>query len=235
MKHLRQSEHADLAKAVTAQYKCRNLGAHPAGDLDVRVRLVFEKTFVKNDQLMDNDPWKQKVADKNVERVVEETSNNDVAAERSVTAVSPASGTWEPLVLRLLIADTGRHFSAARTRKKTRDFSAQVDADAKPPFVDVSTQCHAMDILNCGPLRVVPSVEEHERLLEQVCAYMDAVRPDMERIVNAFGLPVKFVDIEWPNTSRGISVGVVCHGYTTKERGMLKLRGRSLVFLRTTR
>ena len=49
-------------------------------------------------------------------------------------------------------------------------------------------------------------------------AYMDAVRPDMERIVNAFGLSVKFVDVEWPNTSRGISVGVVYQGYTTKER-----------------
>ena len=70
--------------------------------------------------------------------------------------------------------------------------------------------------MNCGPLRVVPSVEEHERLLEQVRAYMDAVRPDMERIVNAFGLPVKFVDIAI--TSRGISVDVVHQGYTVKER-----------------
>ena len=67
---------------------------------------------------MDNDPWKQKVAVKNVEHVVKETSNNDVAAERSETAVALASGTWEPLVLRLLIADTGRHFSAACTMKK---------------------------------------------------------------------------------------------------------------------
>ena len=40
VKHLRQNEHADLAKAVTAQHKCRNLAAHPAGDLDVRVRLA---------------------------------------------------------------------------------------------------------------------------------------------------------------------------------------------------
>ena len=40
----------------------------------------------------------------------------------------------------------------------------------------------------------------------------------MERIVNAFGLSVKFVDSEWPNTSRGISVDVVYQGYTTKER-----------------
>ena len=38
---------------------------------------------------------------------------------------------------------------------------------------------------------------------------MDAVRPDTERIVNAFGLSVKLVDIEWPNTSRHISVGSV--------------------------
>ena len=30
----------------------------------------------------------------------------------------------------------------------------------------------------------------------------------MERILNAFGLSVKFVDSEWPNTSRGISVDV---------------------------
>ena len=148
---------------------------------------------------MDNDPWKQKVA-----------------AELSETVVAPASCTWEPLVLRLLVADTGRHFGAACTRKKTRDFSAQVDADAKLPFVDVSTQCHTLDILNCGPLRVVPSVEEHERLLEQVRAYMDAVRPDMERIVNSCGLSVKFVDIA--KTSRGISVSVVYQGYTTKER-----------------
>ena len=146
---------------------------------------------------------------------MKETSNNDVAAERSETAVAPASGTWEPLVLLLLIADTGLHISA---RKKTRDFSAQVDADAKPPFVDVSTQCHARDILNCGVLRVVPPFEEHETLLEQVCPNMDAVRPDVERIVNAFGLSVKFVEIEWPNTSRGISVGVFYQGQTTKER-----------------
>ena len=62
VKHLRLNEHADLAKAVTAQHKCRNLAAHPTGDLDVRVRLAFEKTFVKKDPLMDNDPWKQKVA-----------------------------------------------------------------------------------------------------------------------------------------------------------------------------
>ena len=88
---------------------------------------------------------------------MKETSNNDVAAERSETAVASASGTWEPLVLRLLIADTGRHFSAVCTRKKTRDFSAQVDADAKHPFVDVSMQCHALDILNCGPLRFCPT------------------------------------------------------------------------------
>ena len=62
VKHLRVDEHADLAKAVIAQHKCRNLAAHPAGDLDVRVRLAFEKTFIKKDPLMDNDPWKQKVA-----------------------------------------------------------------------------------------------------------------------------------------------------------------------------
>ena len=154
VKHLRLNEHADLANAVTAQHKCRNLAAHPAGDLDVRVRPAFEKTFIDKDPVMDNDPWKQEV--KNVEHVVKETSNNDVAAERSETAVAPRSSTWEQLVLRLLIADAGRHFSAACTRKKTRDFPAQVDADAKPPFVDVSTQCHALDILNCGPLRVVP-------------------------------------------------------------------------------
>ena len=102
VKHL--CEHADLAKAVTAQHKCRNLAVHLAGDLDVRVRLDFEI--------------------KNVGRVVIETSSNDVAAERSETAVAPASGTWELLVLRLLIADTGRHFNAACTRKKTRDFTA---------------------------------------------------------------------------------------------------------------
>ena len=40
----------------------------------------------------------------------------------------------------------------------------------------------------------------------------------MERIVKAFSLSVKFVDIEWPNTSRGISVDVVYQGYTTEER-----------------
>ena len=101
---------------------------------------------------MDNDPWKQKVAVKNVEHVVKETSSNDVAAELSETAVASASGTWEP--------PGGRHFNAACTRKKIRDFTAQVDADAKPPFADVSTQCHALDILSCGPLLVVPSVEE---------------------------------------------------------------------------
>ena len=215
VKHLRLNEHADLAKAVTAQHKCRNLAAHPASDLDVRVRLAFEKTFFKEDPLMDNDTWKQKVAVKNVDNVVKETCNNDVAAERSETVVALASGTWEPLVLRLHVADTGRH-CAACTRKKTRDFSAQVDADAKPPFVDVSTQCRTLDILNCGPLRAVTSVEEHERLLEQVRAYMDAVRPDMERIVKAFGLSVKFVDIA--KTSKGISVNVVYQGYTTKGR-----------------
>ena len=124
----------------------------------------------------------------------------------------------QPLVLRLFIADTGRHFSAACTTKKTRDFSAQVDADAKPPFVDVSTQCYTLDILSCGPHRVVPSVETHEGPLEQVCAYMDAVKPNMERIVNAFGLSAKIVDFEWPNTSRGTSVEVVYQGYTTKKR-----------------
>ena len=104
VKHLRQNEHADLAKAVIAQHKCRNLAAHLAGDLDVRIRLDFEI--------------------KNVGHFVIETSSNDVAAERSETAVAPASGTWELLVLRLLIADTGRHFNAACTRKKTRDFTA---------------------------------------------------------------------------------------------------------------
>ena len=46
---------------------------------------------------------------------------------------------------------------------------------------------------------------------------MDAVRSDTERIVNAFGLSVKLVDIEWPNTSRHISVGVR-QGHTTKEK-----------------
>ena len=121
-----------------------------------------------------------------------------------------------PLVLRLLIVDAGRHFNAACTRKKTKNFTAHVDADAKPPFADVSTQCHALDILNYGPLLGVPSVEEHERLIGQVRAYMDAVRPDIERIVNAFVLSVNFVNIEY--TSRGISVGVVYQGYTTKER-----------------
>ena len=64
VKHLRLNELADLAKAVTAQHECRDLAAHPAGDLDVRVRLAFEKTFLKKDPLMDNDPWKQKVAAK---------------------------------------------------------------------------------------------------------------------------------------------------------------------------
>ena len=34
VKDLRLNEHADLAKAVTAQHKCRNLTAHPPGDLD---------------------------------------------------------------------------------------------------------------------------------------------------------------------------------------------------------
>ena len=43
-------------------------------------------------------------------------------------------------------------------RKRTRDFSAEVDADAKPPFVDVSSQCDTLDILNCGLLRICPSV-----------------------------------------------------------------------------
>ena len=168
---------------------------------------------------MDNDPWKQKVAVKNVEHVVKETSSNDVAAERSETAVAPASGTWEEMVLRLLIADTGRHFNAACTRKKTRDFTAQVDADAKPhPSLMFRRSATRWISLNCGPLLVVPSVEEHERLLGQVRACMDAVRPDIERIVNAFGLSVKFVDIEWPNTSGHISVGVVCEGYANKER-----------------
>ena len=65
VKHLRQNEHADLAKAVTAPHKCRNLAAHPASGLDVLVRLAFEKTFVKKDPLMDNDPWKQKVCGQN--------------------------------------------------------------------------------------------------------------------------------------------------------------------------
>ena len=51
----------------------------------------------------------------------------------------------------------------------------------------------------------------------QVHAHMDAVRPDTERIVNAFGLSVKLVDIEWPNTNRHISVGVH-QGHTTKEK-----------------
>ena len=55
VKHLRLNEHADLAKAVTAQHKCKNLAAHPGSDLDVRVRLAFEKTFFKEDPLMDND------------------------------------------------------------------------------------------------------------------------------------------------------------------------------------
>ena len=128
---------------------------------------------------------------------MKETSNNDVAAERSETAVAPASGTWEPLV--------PQQCSLHQEENKRLLSSSW-------------TQCHALDILNCGPLRVVPSVEEHERLLEQVCAYMDAVRPDMVSIMNAFGLSVKFVDIEWPNTSRGISVGVVHQGHTTKER-----------------
>ena len=120
MKHLRQNEHADIAEAVTAPHKCRNLAAHLAGDLDVRVRIAFEKTFIKKDPLMDNDPWKQKVAVKNVEHVVKENSNNDVSAERSETVVTPARGTWEPLVLRLLVADTDRHFNAACTRKKNK-------------------------------------------------------------------------------------------------------------------
>ena len=47
VKHLRQNEYADLAKTVTAQHKSRNLAAHPAGDLNVRVRQAFEKTFTK--------------------------------------------------------------------------------------------------------------------------------------------------------------------------------------------
>ena len=71
-----------------------------------RVRLAVEKTFVKKDPLMDNDPWKQKVAVTNVEHVVKETSSNDVPAELSETAVAPASGTWDHLVLRLPICGT---------------------------------------------------------------------------------------------------------------------------------
>ena len=118
VKHLRLNEHAELAKAVTAQHKCRNLAAHSAGDLDVRVRLAFGKTFIKKDPLVDNDPWKQKVAVKNVDHVVKETSNNDVAAEPSEIVVAPACGTWGALVLRLLVANTGRHSSAACTKKK---------------------------------------------------------------------------------------------------------------------
>ena len=47
VKHLRLNKHADLAKAVTAQHKGRNVAAHPAGDLGVRARLAFEKTFIK--------------------------------------------------------------------------------------------------------------------------------------------------------------------------------------------
>ena len=100
--------------------------------------LLLRKTLIKKDLLMDNHPWKQKVAVKNVEHVVKETFSNDVAAERSETAVAPASGTWEPLVLRLLIADTGRHL---------------LQNLPSPMF---STQCHALDILNCCPLLVVP-------------------------------------------------------------------------------
>ena len=80
----------------------------------------------------------------------------------------------------------------------------------------------------------VPSDEEHERLLGQMRAYMDAVRPDIECIVNAFGLSVKFVDIEWPNTSRGHQCGCGLSGLHN-QRGILKLRGRSLVFFKTTR
>ena len=91
--------------------------------------------------------------------------------------------------------------------RKQEPSQLKLMADAEPPFADVSTHCHALDILNCGPLLVVPCFEEHERLLGQVRAYMDAVRPDIERIVNAFGLSVKFVDIEWPNTSGHTSVG----------------------------
>ena len=120
VKHLRQNEHADLATAVTAQHKCWNLAAHPAGDLDVRVVLLLRKHSSRRTRSW-TDPWKQKVAVKNVEHVVKETSSKDVAAERSETAVALASGTWEPLLLlRLLIADTGRHIIAACTRKKKK-------------------------------------------------------------------------------------------------------------------
>ena len=67
--------------------------SHAAGGLDVRVRLAFEKTFVKKGPLMDNDPWKQKIAVRNVEHVVKKTSSNDIAAKRSETVVARASGT----------------------------------------------------------------------------------------------------------------------------------------------
>ena len=87
---------------------------------------------------------------------MKKTSSNDIAAKRSETAVARESGTWEPLVLRLLIADTGRDFNAACTRKTTRDFTTQIEADAKAPFADVLTQCHVLDVFNCGPLLVVP-------------------------------------------------------------------------------
>ena len=83
------------------------------------------------------------------------------------------------------------HRSPLQCSLHQEENTAQVDADAKPPFADVSTQSHALDIWNCCPLLAVPSVEEHERLRGQVRVYMDAVRPDMERTVNAFGLSVK--------------------------------------------
>ena len=216
VKQLRLNEHADLVKAGTAQHKRKNLAAHPAGDLDVRVRLAFGKTFIKKDPLMDNDPWKQKASVKHVDHDVKKTYNNDVAVERSETACCAGKRQMEPMVLRMLITDTSRHFSAACTTKKTRDLSAQVDADAKPPLVDVS-QCHTLDILNCGAHRVAPSVDTHEKMLEQVCANMDAVKEDMERIVNAFGLSAKIVDIEWPNTSRSISVDGLSGLHNQKE------------------
>ena len=72
---------------------------------------------------------------------------------------------------------------------------------------------------------------EHERLLDQVRASMDAARPGVARIVNAFGLSVKFVDIA--KASRGISGNVVYQGYTTKGRHS-EVQRVLVVFPRTT-
>ena len=111
-------------------------------------------------------------------------------------------------------------------RRKQGDFSPQVDADAKLPLVDVSTQCHTLDILNRGPVLLSCLLRNTRGCLSKCEARYGT---HCERV-----WPIYKVRGHHPKQAEA-SVLMWSFRVAQPKKSIPKFRGRSLVFLRTTR